>query len=101
MNSRRMWNLIRVVVAVSLILQSVVSFSAIPVSAKAATPVEARAMAEPVEVQNAEPFVSPVVTPQPSATVEATVTPGTRKAAVLTGTLILSETVKTLDATGG
>ena len=34
MNSRRMWNLVRVVVAVSLVLQSVVSFAVIPVSAK-------------------------------------------------------------------
>ncbi len=100
MNSRQMWNLIRVVVAVSLVLQSVVSFSAIPASAKAAMPVEARSV---------EPFVSPVETPTPTPEVTATATVTPTVEAVLaatptsvpTNSLVESETAITVDQTGG
>ena len=72
MNSQRMWNLIRVVVVVSLVLQSVASFSVIPVSAKPMAAVESQAVAEPA-AQNRDQFVSPIATPIMEPTV--TVTP--------------------------
>jgi RHS repeat-associated protein len=71
-NSRRVWNLIRVVAAVSLVLQSVASFTAMPVNAKPIVAVESQAVAEPA-AHNRDQFVSPLATPVVETS--ATVTP--------------------------
>ena len=101
MNSRQLWNLMRVVVALSLVIQSLASFAAVPINAQRAAPLEAR---------QAEPFVSPVSTPPPTpaATLLPTLVPDATVFASplptplpVTGTLSLTATQALLDVRGG
>jgi len=107
-NSRQMWNLMRVVVALSLAVQSLVSFAAIPINAKSAAPIEAQqaelfvpsvstlqptplATLLPTPVPTAAAFASPLPTPQP--TLAPTPLP-------VTGTLSLTVTQALVDVRG-